>query len=145
MPFFGEDVVEFADFVLRLRDGHAVARNDDHRVRGGKNRGGVFGGGALDRALFLGARGGGLHLAKGSEQHVGEGAVHGLAHDDREDEAGSAVERARNDQDFVVEHEAEQRGGEAGIGVQERDDRGHVRAADGRDQHDSEDQRDSRS
>ncbi len=60
---FGEDVVEFADFVLRLGDGHAVAGNDDDRVGSAKNRGGFFGDGALNRTLFLCA-GGRLNLAE---------------------------------------------------------------------------------
>ncbi len=34
---FGQGVVEFAHFVLRLRDGHAVAGNDNHFAGRGKN------------------------------------------------------------------------------------------------------------
>ena len=94
---------------------------------------------ALRRCVPLfGAGCGGLHLAERAEHDVGERAIHGLAHDHREDEAGRAVERAGDDQHLAIEHEAEQRGREAGVGVQERDDRRHVRAADGRDQQDSE-------
>ena len=44
--------------------------------------------------------------AERAEEHVGERAVHRLAHDDRQDEARRAVERARDDQHVVVEREA---------------------------------------
>ncbi len=44
---------------------------------------------------------------------------------------------------LCFEDEAKQRCGEARIGVQKRNDRGHVRAADGSDQHDAENQRDA--
>ena len=83
-----------------------------------------------------------LHLPKRAEHHVGERAVHGLAHDHRENEAGGAVERARDDQHFAVQHESQQRGGKSGIGIQQRNHRGHVRAADRRHQQNSKQQRD---
>src|SRR6266849_4847487 len=53
---FRERVVQFAHFVLSLRDSHAVAGNHDDFVGGGENRGGFFGGGAFDGALLLHAR-----------------------------------------------------------------------------------------
>src|ERR1700732_1604073 len=138
----GERVVQFADFVLGLRDGHAVAGNDDDFVGGGENAGGFFGGGALDGALLLRACGGGLNLSEAAKEHVGERAIHGFGHDDGENEAAGAVERAGDDQQLAVQHEAHGCGGEAGVGVQERDDRGHVRAADGDDEHHAEEERD---
>ena len=106
-----------------------------------ENCGGFFGGGAVNGAGFRAAGGCGLHLAEGAEQHVGERTVHRLRHDDREDEAGGSVERAGDDQKFVVENESHGRGGESGVAVEQRDDGGHVRAADGNDQQDAEDQR----
>src|SRR5262249_46498049 len=45
----GERIVEFAHFVLRLRDGHTVTGNDDNFVGGGKNSSGFFGAGAAHR------------------------------------------------------------------------------------------------
>ena len=53
----GQNVVEFAHLVLRLRHGHAVTGNDDHLARRGKNRSRFFGRGASHRTLFLCARG----------------------------------------------------------------------------------------
>ena len=47
-----------------------------------------------------------MHRAKAAEQNVGDGAVHGLAHQDGEDEAGEAVQRAGDDEHVVAEHEA---------------------------------------
>ncbi len=96
--------------------------------------------GALDRLGFGGRRGGG-HLAEGAEQHVGERAVHRLAHDHRQDEARRAVERAGDDQQLVVEHEAHRHRRQPGVGVQQRDDRRHVGAADGQDQQHAEGER----
>ena len=86
--------------------------------------------------------GGRLHLAEGSEQHVGERAVHRLGHDDGEDQARGTVERAGNDQQLAVEHESHGRGGQAGIGIEQRDHRRHVRAADGNDHQNAEEERD---
>ncbi len=135
---FGESVIQFADFVLGLRDGHAVSGDDDDFAGGGEDSGGFFGAGAFYRASFLRASGCGGDLAEGSEDHVGERTVHGLRHDDREDESGRAVEGAGDDEQFVVEDESHGSGGETGIRIQERDDRRHVGAADGDDEHDAE-------
>ena len=138
----GERIVEFADFVLRLRDGHAVSGDDDDFAGGAEDAGGFFGSGAADGRSFFCAAGDGLDLAEGAEEDVGEGAVHRFRHDDGEDEAGGAVERAGDDQQFAVEDEAHRGGGEAGVGIQQRDDGRHVGAADGDDQHHAEDERD---
>ena len=81
-----------------------------------------------------------MHRAEAAEEHVGDGAVHGLAHQHREDEAGEAVQRAGDDEDVVAEDEAGGGGGQAGVGVQQRHDHRHVRRADGDDQHDAEDE-----
>ena len=94
----GERVIQFSDFVLRLRHGHAIAGNDHDFVGSRKNRSGFFGRGAAHRLRFLSGGGGSLHLAEGSEENVGERAVHRLRHDDGEDEAGRSVERASDDQ-----------------------------------------------
>ena len=82
-----------------------------------------------------------LHLAERAEQHVGERAVHRLAHDDRQDQAARAVERAGDDQQLVVEHEAHRHRREAGVGVEDRDHRRHVGAADRDDQQHAERER----
>ncbi len=103
--------------------------------------GGFFRSGAAHDALFFRGRRRGLHLSERSEHHVGEGAIHGLAHDHGENESGGSVERAGHDQHFAVQNESQQRCGKAGVGIQQRDDRRHVRAADGSDQQHSENQR----
>ena len=127
--------------MLRLRDRHAVTGDDDHLIGGGQNRRCFLGGGAVHRPGFRAGGGCGLHLAEGAEQDVGERPVHRLGHDDREDESGRAVERAGDDQELVVEHESHGGGGKSGVGVQQRDHRWHVRAADGDDHEHAEDQR----
>src|ERR1700733_3681657 len=140
---FGEHVVEFANFVLCLRNGHAVAGNDDNFIRRGKDRGGFFGSGAANRLGFCAPGGGGLHLAKGSEQDVGEGTVHRLRHDDGEDETGRSIERAGNDEQFVVQDKSHGGGGKTGIGIQEGYNGRHISAADWDYEQNAEDQRDA--
>ena len=81
-----------------------------------------------------------LELAERAEQHVHGGAVHGPAHEQRQQKAGGAVERAGDDLDLVHEHEAHGGVGEAGVGVEQGDDHRHVRRPDGDDQQDAEQQ-----
>ena len=108
--------------------------------RVGEQVGGILRRAALDR-LGLARGAARLHLAERAEQHVGERAVHRPAHDDREDQARRPVERAGGDQQLVVEHEAHRHRRQAGVRVQQRDDRRHVGAADREDQQHAEDQR----
>jgi hypothetical protein len=70
----GERVEEFADFVLGLRDGHAVAGDDNDGVGGAEEVGGFFGTGAAVGPLFD-AGGGRLDLSEGAEEDVGKGSV----------------------------------------------------------------------
>eukprot|EP00976_Prorocentrum_cordatum_P078374 1183080-Prorocentrum_minimum.AAC.1 len=67
-----------------------------------------------------------------AEDHRGEGAVHRLAHDEGEDGAGGADERAHDGEHLVVEHEALRAQRPPGVRVQQGDDHGHVRASHGR-------------
>ena len=106
-----EDVVELANFVLRLRDGHAVAGDDDHFVGGRENGGGLLGRGAVNWLGFRGAGSCDLHLTEGAEEDVGEGTVHRFRHDDGEDESGGTVECAGDDQEFVLQNESHGCGG----------------------------------
>ena len=133
-PRLVERVVELADLVLGLRDGHAVARHDHHLAGRGEDRRRLLGRRALDRPRLLAAGGLGLLLAERPEEHVGERPVHRLRHVDRQDEARGAVERPGDDQQLVVEHEAHRRGRQPGVGIEQRDHRRHVGAAD-RDDH----------
>ena len=77
-----ERVIKLANLVLRLRDSHAIAGNDDHLVGCQKDRGSLFRGRTAHRLRFLSRGGRCLHLAEGSEEHVGKGTVHRLRHDD---------------------------------------------------------------
>ena len=78
---------------------------------------------------------------KPTEQNVGERAVHRLTHDDGKDQTGGAVERAGDDQELVIERETHGAGGKSGVGIQQRDDGGHVGAADRHDEENAESQR----
>ena len=64
---------------------------------------------------------GGDDRAEGREEHVGEAATHGLAHEAREQDARGADERARDDQQVRAEREARRRDRQSGEGVEQRD------------------------
>ena len=66
--------------------------------------------------------------------------MHGAGHDLGEDESRSADEGAGDDEDGVADDESGGCGCKAGIGVEEGDDDGHVRAADGHDEEDAKDE-----
>ena len=142
----GEGVVEFADFVLRLRDGHAVAGNDDHFAGGGENAGGFFGAWRCGRSLSSVAAAAEVCIWPNAPNStlVNERfmALHMMTERMKPEEPSSAPAMISS---LLFEHEAHERGGKAGVGVQERDDGGHVGAADGSDQQHAEDQRTRRS
>ena len=84
-----QQVREVTNGVLGLSDRHAVARHDRHDASRFEEQGSLIGASALgpsriDVALRA-ARG---RFAQVAAQHVPQRAVHGLAHDLREDEAG---------------------------------------------------------
>ena len=51
----------------------------------------------------------GLNLAKCSKQHIRERAIHCLRHDHGQNESGRAIQGARNNQKFAVEHKTHRR------------------------------------
>src|SRR5580693_4575669 len=60
---FGQGIVKFAHFVLSLRDGHAVAGNDNHFAGRGENSGSFFWRRAFYRTRFFRSRRTGLNLS----------------------------------------------------------------------------------
>ena len=139
--FLLEGVGKLADLVLRLGHGHAVAGHDHDAAGHLHDLGRLVGRGRAHVAVLAAGLGHALiELPERPEEHVAERAVHRAAHDDRQDQAGGAVERAGDDQQLVVEHEAQRRGRQAGVGVEQGDDRRHVGAADRHDQQHAEDQ-----
>src|SRR5579863_1657039 len=137
---FAERVVKFSYFVLGLRYGHAVAGNDNHFAGGAEDRCGFFSGGAAHGASLLRGGAGDLLLSKSAEEHVAERAIHGFRHVHRENEAGGAVERAGDDEQLAIENETHGSGGKSGVGIEQRNYRGHVGAADGDDHQHAEDE-----
>ncbi len=136
--------VEFPQFVLGLRDRHAVARDHDHIASAAQDQRGVLRGGrvhGLGRSLRRRSH---LRLPERAKQNVGEGAVHGIAHDHRKDKARRGVERAGDDQQAIAQRETHGRAGCSGVGIQQRNDGGHVASADGHDQQHSEQERQTR-
>jgi len=96
----------------------------------------------LGRFGFGSPGGCGLGLGRSSEEKIGEGAVHRFGHDYGEDEPGGAVEAPAMMRSLFWRRIPWRRG-EPGIAVNKRDDGGHVGAADGDDQENSEDERDA--
>src|ERR1043166_1269894 len=133
---FFQDIAKLAAGVLRLGGGHAVSGNKDHLAGIGELDSNViepnFAHGTGDR----GFRGDGS--AKAAKQHIGDGAVHGAAHENREDESGKTVESAGDDENVVAQHKASRGRGESGIRIQQRHHHGHIGGADRNDQHDAE-------
>ena len=100
-----------------------------------------------DLTHLTGARGAAsrfAHAAERAEEHVRHRAVHRFAHQDRQDETGKSVERAGNDEHVVAERETGRRGGESGVGIEQRHDDRHVRGTDGNNEQNAEDQRERR-
>ena len=135
-----EQLRELAHLVLRLRDGEAVARDDDDALRVREHHGDVVGRGRAN-GRAVGARRGrrpGRDLAERAEEDVRDRAVHRAAHLHRQQRSGRADEHPAHDQDVRVQHEAGRGRGEAGERVQQRDHDRHVRAADRQDEQDAE-------
>ena len=138
-----ERLREVAHRVLRLRDGHAVARHHDDRLRrleqlGGSRRGLVdVGVGGRRRPRQRGRRVARRCRTRRTARSQNERFI-ALLIMMREQETRRAVERARDDEDVVVEREARRRRGETGVRVEQRDDDRHVRAADRQHEQDAE-------
>src|SRR5205807_1364152 len=73
--------------------------------------------------------------SKSAKEDVGDGAVHGLAHQDGQDESGEAVQGAGDDEHVVGKNEAGGRRRETSIGVEQRHDYRHVGGANRYHQH----------
>ena len=125
--------------VLGLRHRHAVARNNDHVAGVTDAHCRIFWRDAPRReALGALCRDCRLLAAERTEEHVREGAVHGLRHEDRQDEAAGAVEGTRHDQDVVADCETGGARRKACVRVQEGDHDRHVGAADWQHQGDAD-------
>ena len=118
--------------VLRSGDGHAIARHEHDEAGECEQRRDVLNRGRVHRTAFLTGgsrrRHGG---AEPAEQHVEERPVHRTAHRDGEDRSRRPDERPAHDENVVAEHEPRGRCGQTGERVEQRDDHGHVGAADG--------------
>ncbi|MNS82506.1 hypothetical protein D3C72_1162530 [compost metagenome] len=137
-------VGHFAQRVLGLGHGHAVAGDDDDLGGVLHDEGGVLGRALLDGAGLDPARAAGccgITAAEAAQDDADEAAVHALAHDVAEDGARRADQGAGDDQGDVLQREAQGRRSPAGIGVQHRHHDGHVCAADGDDQGRAENER----
>ena len=142
-PFLRSLRGQLCDRVLRLGDGHPVARGD-HDGRGVLEQLGDLGGVRLAVLAVVLVLAGADLLAEAAGDDRDERAVHRLAHDVAEDRTGGADEGAGDDEQVVAEHEAGRGGRPPGVAVEHRDDDRHVAAADRGDQVPAERQRDRR-
>jgi hypothetical protein len=142
-PLVLQQLRQRADVVLCLRDGQPVAGHEDDLPRVAEHDREVLGGRRAHAATVLGCRatGAGLHRPERAEEDVAERPVHGAAHQHRQQRARGADERARHDQDVVVEEEAGCGGRKPRERVQERDHHRHVGATDREHEEDAEHER----
>ena len=139
-----EDLGQLADRVLGLGDREAVAGHHDDLLGVRQHDRGVVHVDLADRAAAgprhcraLVA----LAATEAADHDVQDRAVHGVGHELGQDGARGTDEGARDDEHRVADHEAGHRRGRARERVQEADDDGHVRAADGQHERDAEDDR----
>ena len=130
--------------VLRARDGKPIARDDDHALRVAQQERHVVRRSRLDRLLLRVRCRGAFGGAEAAQDDAEERAVHRLAHDVGEDRARRSDQRAGDDQQRVVQREADARRGPSRIAVQHRDDDRHVGAADRDDDQHAQHERDRR-
>ena len=136
-----EGVGQLLDLMLGLSQRHAVAGDDDDALGGSQDlAGGLLGLGCRSGFGFGLGRGSGVLLGGSSsllggrgglaEENIAQMAVHGLAHDLGQQEAGRADHAAHGDQQRVTDGHTGDRAGDAGEGVQQGDRDGHIRTAD---------------
>ena len=134
-----QHIGHFAKDMLRLRNRHAVTGYNDDAFRLLHHIGSILGGTALPWALFFGrTTGGGCLCTKAARDNADEAAVHGLAHDVRQNRARRAHQSAGDDHRCIVQREAHGRGCPARIAVEHRYHDGHVRAADWNDKQEAD-------
>ena len=129
----------FFQNMLRLSDGHAVAGNDDDLGGVFHNKGGVLGVAGLGYFIvsFVGRRFGGFG-AEAAEHDAAQRTVHGFGHDVGKNCAAGADNGADDNQQNIVEREADADGRPAGVSIQNRDNDRHVGAADGQNEEKAE-------
>ena len=129
---FAQEVDDLAHRMLRLRDGHPVARHDDHRLRLPQEFHHLVG----RRRDHLPVhhrpahRCGALLGTESAEDDRDERTVHRRAHDVAQDRARRSDQGAGDDQQVVGEHEARRRRCPSRVAVEHRDDHRHVGAPD---------------
>ncbi len=119
--------------MLGARHGEAIARNNNDGIRIGQKKGSIVGRTTFNRALSLVTRSRGRAgiAPKATQNHIKEAAIHGLAHDVRQNGTRGAHQRARNNKHGVPQREANTRGCPTGIAIQHTDHHRHVRTANG--------------
>src|ERR1041384_7590794 len=98
-----EDICQFAHSMLRLRSCQAVTRNEHDFIRVSKLSRNVVHANLAHRSFMSPRTSNGRCTSESPKQDVRHRAIHRAAHQDRKYEPGETVERAGNDQDFVIE------------------------------------------
>ena len=131
----------FLNNVLRLSDGHAVTGNDDNFVGVFHDESGVFGISGLSDfydAVILCLSAGGFGTET-SEHNAGQRAVHCLYHNIRQNCAAGTHNRTDDNQQNVIEREADADSRPSGISIQYGNDNRHVGAANRQNKQKTED------
>src|SRR5689334_24858856 len=92
-----EEVGHLTDGMLRLRDGHSVARNNDYLLGLLHEEGRVLGGTPFVRPVDGSRLATARYCAEASRNHRQEAAIHRAAHDVAEDCTRASDERAGDD------------------------------------------------
>ena len=121
--------------VLRPGDRQAITWNDDHGVGVGQQEGRVVSRAGFHRTGFFraGRASRVCAVTEAAKQYVEERTVHRLAHDVRDvraDRTGRAHQGTCDDQNRVVQREADPGRGPAGVAVEHRHHYRHVGTAD---------------
>ncbi len=129
---------QLLNYMLGLGHCHAITGNNRDIAGGFQDVVGILGIDRLD--LALDHSGLGFTAAETTEQHIGQGTVHRLAHYLGEDNTGGTYQRTCHDQDIVVHRETRRTGRQARVGVQQGNHHRHVGTADRNHHHHAEHQ-----
>ena len=108
-PIFFQQLGQLFHHMLSLSDRHTVTWNNGHGAGGFQNIESVFSNDGLNFAFHFT----GFHFstAETGKQYIGQGTIHGFAHDLRQDDTGSTDQSACHDQNVVVHCETRGAGG----------------------------------
>ena len=132
-PALFEQIGQVSHGVLRLAHGHAVAGDHDHASGRVKQQRDFLGRGRLNlTGIDLVVAGSACDLGTdAAEEHIAQRAVHGPAHDLRQNQPRGPHQRPRDNQHVVVEHKASSSRGQARTRIEQGNHHRHIGSAYG--------------